>query len=140
MKSKIRLFFPIAVVAFFLVAVAPTFADKTTGTIVHISSLKGLIRAIDDLEQSQVKGPAPYVVVAQGPIAKHFSRFKSVGGPKEQVRNLSGQGVSFEICAGAVLAGDLTEKDLRLEVRHLEQGAPKRIKELKSSGYLHLRY
>lgn len=130
----------ITLVALFLIFQIPSMADERGGTILHVSSLKGLIRAIEDLEQDHVSGKAPYVVVAQGPIAKHFSRFKSVGGPKSQVRSLSTQGVSFEICSGSVLAGDLTEQDLLPQVRHLDQGAPRRIEELTESGFSYVKY
>ena len=102
-----------------------------------IDSFATLVSVIKRLEKDRMEGKAlaATVVVAQGPVVKHFTSVPGVGAPVKQLAELQKVGVSFEVCTYSILDQRLSTEVLLPGVRHLDEGGPARVKELKSEGY-----
>ena len=111
---------------------------ENSGEIFRITSPEQLVATINSLKarNSDELSRAKVVVVAQGPVVKHLTALKGVGSPREAIEALQSRGVSFEVCTYAVLDQRLKLSELLPGVKHLDQGAPARIDELTSQGYI----
>lgn len=112
------------------------------GRIHHVFSPQGLAKALSTIKEDQRLGRdiSSDLVVAQGAVVKHLSALPTVPAPRAQVSELQEQGVGFEVCTYAVLDQKLSLNQLLKGVRHLDGGAPARLKELRRAGYEYRRY
>jgi intracellular sulfur oxidation DsrE/DsrF family protein len=106
--------------------------------VYRIASAQGLKTALEEIEKEIEKSPdsgGSIKVIAQGPVVKHLSTFPMVGRPTREVETLQKKGVSFEVCTYSVLDNKISVDQLLPGVRHLDDGAPRRVRELEAQGY-----